>query len=321
VDSGLLGAQIDADPSGYFKITKIYPGENWQDDFRSPLTEPGVRAKVGELILAVDGRDTRQVQNFYELLEGKADRVVTLRLAGSSDGKGARDERVRPVARETNLRYLDWVQSRRAMVEKLSDGKIGYLHVPNTAVEGNRELFKYFYPQTSKPALLIDERYNGGGFVPDRMIELLNRPVLSYFARRGVPPASTPGFAHSGPKAMLINGYAGSGGDALPYYFRAQKLGKLIGTRTWGGLIGLSGNPALVDGGNISVPTFRFMTADGRWAVEGEGVAPDVEVIDRPDLIAKGQDPSLERAVQILLDELKTQPAKPIAAPPVTVER
>jgi tricorn protease len=254
-------------------------------------------------------------------LEGKADRVVTLRLAANADGKGTREERVRPVARETNLRYLDWVQSRRAMVEKLSGGKIGYIHVPNTAVEGNRELFKYFYPQASKPALLIDERYNGGGFIPDRMIELLNRPLLSYFARRGTPPASTPGFAHSGPKAMLINGYAGSGGDALPYYFREQKLGKLIGTRTWGGLIGLSGNPALVDGGNISVPTFRFMTTEGRWAVEGEGVSPDVEVIDRPDLIAKGQDPSLEYAVKMLLEELKAQPVKPIAAPPVTVVR
>jgi tricorn protease len=321
VDSGLLGAQIDPDASGYFKISKIYPGENWQDDFRSPLTEPGVRAKVGELILAVDGRDTRQAQNFYELLEGKADRVVTLRLGPSSDGKGARDERVRPIARETNLRYLDWVQSRRAMVEKLSGGKIGYIHVPNTAVEGNRELFKYFYPQTNKAALLIDERYNGGGFIPDRMIELLNRPVLSYFVRRGTPPASTPGFAHSGPKAMLINGYSSSGGDALPYYFRAQKLGKLIGTRTWGGLIGLSGNPALVDGGNITVPTFRFMTAEGRWAVEGEGVSPDVEVVDRPDLVAQGQDPSLETAVKMLLDELKAQPVKPVAAPPVTVVR
>jgi tricorn protease len=261
------------------------------------------------------------VKNFYELLEGKANRAVSLRLARNADGKDAREERVRPIDSETNLRYLDWVQSRRAMVEKLSGGKIGYIHVPNTAVEGNRELFKYFYPQTNKAALLIDERYNGGGFVPDRMIELLNRPVLSYFARRGVPPASTPAFAHSGPKAMLINGYAGSGGDALPYFFRAQGLGKLIGTRTWGGLIGLSGNPSLVDGGSISAPTFRFLGTDGRWAVEGEGVAPDVEVIDRPDLVAKGQDPSLERAVQMLLDELKARPGKPVTAPPVTVER
>jgi tricorn protease len=321
VESGLLGAQIDADASGYFTISKIYSGENWQDDFRSPLTEPGVRAQVGEFILAVDGRDARQVKNFYELLEGKVNRVVSLRIGRTADGKGAREERVRPIDSETNLRYLDWVQSRRAMVEKLSGGKVGYIHVPNTAVEGNRELFKYFYPQTNKAALLIDERYNGGGFVPDRMIELLNRPVLSYFARRGVPPASTPAFAHSGPKAMLINGYAGSGGDALPYFFRAQGLGKLIGTRTWGGLIGLSGNPSLVDGGSISAPTFRFMTAEGRWAVEGEGVAPDVEVVDRPDLIAKGQDPSLERAVQMLLDELKTRPGKAVTAPPVTVER
>ncbi|MEA2490899.1 MAG: tricorn protease, partial [Acidobacteriota bacterium] len=319
VDNGLLGAEIVAD-SGLFRIQHIFPGENWQDDFRSPLTEPGVRVKEGDYILAVDGASTKGVDNFYRLLENKADRVVTLLVNSSPTATGAREEKVRPVKKETNLRYLDWVQSRRAMVDKLSGGRIGYIHLPNTGAEGNRELFKGFYPQVDKQALIIDDRYNGGGFIPDRMIELLERQPLNYWARRNVKPSATPAFSHVGPKAMLINGYSSSGGDALPFYFRERKLGTLIGTRTWGGLIGLSGNPDLMDGGNISAPQFRFMDTSGMWQVEGVGVAPDIEVIDRPELIAAGQDPSLEQAVKLLLEELTKNPPKPVVVPPVKVE-
>jgi tricorn protease len=319
VDNGLLGAEIVAD-SGLFRIAHIFPGENWQDDFRSPLTEPGVRVREGDYILAVDGASTKGVDNFYRLLENKADRVVTLLVNSSPAATGAREEKVRPVKKETNLRYLDWVQSRRAMVDKLSGGRIGYIHLPNTGAEGNRELFKGFYPQVDKQALIIDDRYNGGGFIPDRMIELLERQPLNYWARRNVKPSATPAFSHVGPKAMLINGYSSSGGDALPYYFRERKLGTLIGTRTWGGLIGLSGNPDLMDGGNISAPQFRFMDTAGMWQVEGVGVAPDIEVIDRPELIAAGQDPSLERAVKLLLEELTKNPPKPVVVPPIKVE-
>jgi tricorn protease len=322
-DGGLLGAEITPDSSGYFKITKIFPGENWHDSFRSPLTEPGVKAKVGDLILAVDGRSTRGVKNFYELLEGKGDRVVTLTLNNRAETVGARDERVRPVKSETNLRYLDWVQQRQAIVDRLSGGHIGYIHVPNTAVEGNRELFKNFYRQTKRDALIIDDRYNGGGFIPDRMIELLERKPLSYWARRGTGATSTPAFAHLGPKAMLINGYAGSGGDALPYYFRERGLGRIFGTTTWGGLIGLSGNPQLMDGGSLSTPTFRFMDTEGRWAVEGVGVDPDVEVVDSPEALARGEDPSLEAAVKYLMDELRRNPPRRPAppTPPVVVRQ
>src|SRR5215208_3395372 len=264
-DGGLLGAEIVPDPSGHFRIAKIFPGENWQESFRSPLTEPGVRAKVGDLILAVDGRTTRGVRNFYELLEGKAARVVTLTLKDRPDAAGAREERVRPVRSESNLRYLDWIQSRRALVERLSGGRVGYIHAPNTAVEGNRELFKGFYPQANKDALVIDDRYNGGGFIPDRMIELLERRPLNYCARRGIDLTSSPAFAHTGPKAMLVNGYAGSGGDALPYYFRERNLGRIFGTTTWGGLIGLSGSPSLEDGSSLSTPSFRFLDLAGKW--------------------------------------------------------
>ncbi|HUR83300.1 MAG TPA: PDZ domain-containing protein, partial [Thermoanaerobaculia bacterium] len=307
VDNGLLGAEIVPD-SDYFRIAHIFPGENWQEAFRSPLTEPGVKVKEGDYILAVDGVPAKNVDNFYRLLENKADRVVTLLVNSKPELTGAREEKVRPVKRETNLRYLDWVASRRAYVDKASGGRIGYMHLPNTGAEGNRELFKGFYPQIDKEALIIDDRYNGGGFIPDRMIELLERPVLSYWARRNLKPNQTPAFAHAGPKAMLINGYSASGGDALPYYFRERKLGTLIGTRTWGGLIGLSGNPNLMDGGNVSAPQFRFMDTEGMWAVEGVGVAPDIEVVDRPDLVAAGHDPSLEAAVKLLLEELAKNP-------------
>jgi tricorn protease len=320
VDNGLLGADIVAD-SGIFRIRHIFPGENWHEDFRSPLTEPGVNVRPGDYILAVDGVSTRGVDNFYRLLENKADRVVTLRVNSRPDVAGSREERVRPVKKETNLRYLDWVDSRRAYVEKASGGRIGYIHVPNTAQEGNRELFRSFYPQVDKDALIIDDRYNGGGFIPDRMIELLDRQVLNYWVRRGTKPTATPAYAHVGPKVMLINGYSASGGDALPYYFRKRNLGTIIGTRTWGGLIGISGNPGLMGGGSVAVPTFRFLDTDGMWAVEGIGVPPDIEVVDRPDLVAAGQDPSLEAAVKLLMDELARTPPQRITVPPVTVER
>ena len=317
VDGGLLGAEITADPSGYFRVAHIFPGENWHADFRSPLTEPGVHVEEGELVLAVDGQPTNKVDNFYRLLEGKADQVVTLLINDKPSRDGARTETVRPVANEQNLRYLDWVQKTREKVDKASGGRIGYIHLPNTAVEGNRELFKYFYPMAHKEALILDDRYNGGGFIPDRMIALLSRPLLSYWVRRGGSFNPTPTFVHTGPKVTLMNGQAGSGGDAFPFYFKEAGLGPLIGTRTWGGLIGLSGNPSLVDGGALSVPTFRFMTPEGKWAVENEGVAPDIEVIDRPDAVAKGQDPTLEKGIEVLLKELDKKRPPEVKVPPV----
>jgi tricorn protease len=315
VEHGLLGAEIEADRSGYFRIAKIFPGENWQPDFRSPLTEPGIHVATGDFILAVDGETTKGVDNFYRLMQARADRVVTLLVNSQPSLKGAHEERVRPVASEQNLRYLDWVQATRAKVDKASGGRIGYLHLPDTATKGNRELFKYFYPQANKDALILDDRWNGGGFIPDRMIALLSRPLLSYWERRNQESITTPTFFNNGPKATLINGEAGSGGDAFPFYFRELKLGPLIGTRTWGGLAGLNTTPPLLDGGSLSVPSFRFYTKEGKWAVENEGVAPDIEVIDRADEVAKGHDPSLERAIAYLLDELKKNPPKKVPAP------
>ncbi|MBN1540622.1 PD40 domain-containing protein [candidate division KSB1 bacterium] len=316
IDGGLLGAELVDHPSGYYRIAKIFRGENWHQELRSPLTEPGVRVEEGDFILAIEGTPLRTDDNPYRLLQNTAGRAVTLLINDKPDTKGAHEEVVRPIKRETDLRYLDWVRSRRALVDSLSGGRIGYIHLPNTAADGNRELFKHFYPQAQKEALIIDVRYNGGGFIPDRMIELLDRPILNYWVRRNTEPYSTPVFSHAGPKACLINGYSSSGGDAFPYYFRKRGLGKLIGTRTWGGLIGLSGNPALMDGGSFSIPTFRFLGTDGVWEVENEGVAPDIQVIDRPEEIAAGRDPSIQKAVEILLQELKEQTTGKISAPP-----
>jgi tricorn protease len=317
---GLLGAEFASDASGYPRIAKIFAGQNWEKRTRSPLTEPGVNVREGDYIIAIDGIDARGVDNVYRLLENKAERVVALKVNSRPHSAGARDVQVRAVASELELRYLDWVESRRRMVDELSGGRIGYIHVPNTAVEGSRELFKGMVAYAAKDALIIDDRYNGGGFIPDRLIELLARQPLNYWKTRGIEPAATPLLSHRGPKAMLINGLSSSGGDALPYYFRKLNLGPLIGTRTWGGLIGISGNPGLADGGTVLAATFSFMDTDGRWAVENTGVVPDIEVIDRPEQIAAGRDPSIERAVQELLATLQRDPPRPVVAPPAPTQ-
>ncbi|MGD9387711.1 MAG: PDZ domain-containing protein [Gammaproteobacteria bacterium] len=317
---GLLGAEIEAHESGYFRIAHVFPGENWHDYYRSPLTEAGVNAGEGDFILAVDGVSTKGVDNFYRLLQNKGDRVVELTLNDRPNERGARVERVKTVTSETSLRYLDWVTENRRRVHELSGGRVGYIHVPNTAVDGNRELFKGMLAEARRDALIIDDRYNGGGFIPDRMIELLARTPLNYWVWRGFEPQPRPLLSHDGPKAMLINGLASSGGDALPYYFRKLGLGPLIGTRTWGGLIGISGNPGLADGGSLIPATFRFLDTEGNWAVEDEGVAPDIEVIDRPEAIAAGRDPSLEKAVEVLLEELEANPPRKIETPPAPTD-
>ncbi len=317
---GLLGAEIVADASGHFRIKRIYPGANWDARTRSPLTEAGAGVREGEYILAVDGVDARGVKNFYQLMQDKGERNVVLRIAAKTDGGGARDVRVKALSSELALRYNDWVAQKRALVDRLSNGRIGYIHVPNTSQDGNRELFRGLVAYAHKDALIIDDRYNGGGFIPDRMVELLARKPLNYWKRRGLDPQATPLLSHDGPKAMLVNGLSSSGGDAFPYYFRKLGLGKVIGTRTWGGLIGISGNPGLADGGAVIAATFRFMDTDDRWAVENEGVAPDIEVIDRPELIAAGRDPSIERAVEELQKDLAAKPPRKPVAPPAPVD-
>jgi len=314
-ENGLLGVELEAHASGYYRIARILPGENWQPDFRSPLRDVGVDAGEGDFILAVDGRTIRTDENFYAALEHKGNQVVTLTVNDKPSTEGARETRVRTITGETNLFYLDWIESRKRMVEEDSDGRVGYIHLPNTSFDGYRELYRNFYAQIEKDALILDARYNGGGFIPFHMIELLQRPVLSYWTRRGIEPMRTPAYTHTGPKAALVNGYSSSGGDAFPHYFRQRGLGKLIGTTTWGGLIGLSGNPGFVDGGSISVPMFRIFDEDGNYIIENVGVSPDIEVEDTPHLVARGEDPTLEAAVKHLLEELEKNPPVEVPIP------
>jgi len=316
VEGGLLGAELKVDRKSLrYIINKIYKGENWNERTRSPLTEQGINVKEGNYLISLNGQNITTNDNPYKFLENTVGKRIPIVVNSKPVEKGAREFLIKPIQSELNLFYMDWVNSRREMVDKLSKGKIGYFHVPNTSVEGNRELFKGFYAFRNKDALIIDERYNGGGFIPDVMTELLTRKILSYWGRRGLIPSQTPGAAHEGPKVMLINHYSASGGDAFPYYFKKKKLGTLIGTRTWGGLVGLSGNPALADGGYTAVPTFGFINTEGNWAVEGVGVYPDIEVYDRPELVAKGEDPCIKKAVEVLLAELKKNPPKKIKMP------
>jgi tricorn protease len=316
LDTGLLGAELKADAkAGRYLIAKIYFGENWNEATRSPLTEQGVDVQVGDYLIALNGSEVTLKDNPYLFLENTVGRKIPIKVSARPDGGGAREFWIKPIQSELDLRALDWVRSRREMVDRLSGGRIGYIYVPDTARAGNTELFKGMYAYWNKEALIIDERYNGGGFIPTVMAELLARKTLNYWARRGLEINPDPGVAHDGPKAMLINGYSSSGGDAFPYYFKKKKLGLLIGTRTWGGLIGLSGNPDLVDGGSISVPTFGFVDSDGKWAVEGEGISPDIEVIDRPELVAAGRDPSIEKAVEVLLEQLRQNPRRKVEMP------
>lgn len=316
MDTGLLGAELKADAaSGRYIISKIYQGENWHENTRSPLTEQGIGIKKGDFLIGLNGHNVTTWDNPYSFLENTVGKKTSIVVNSKPGKEGAREYWIKPIRSELNLFYLDWVRSRRAVVDKLSGGRIGYFHVPNTSTEGNRELFKGMYAFKNKEALIIDERYNGGGFIPDVMTGLLSRTILSYWARRGLELTQTPDVANEGPKAMLINHYSSSGGDAFPYYFRKKKLGVLIGTRTWGGLVGISGNAGLVDGGYLSVPTFGVVSTEGEWVVEGIGVAPDIEVWDRPELVAQGHDPCLEKAVEVLLKKLKTNPPKKVKKP------
>ena len=318
INTGLLGADLSLDAvSGKYKISKIYAGENWNEARRSPLTEQGIKVKEGDYLLAINGSALNSNINPYELLENTVGRMVEVTVNSKPDMSGAKTFTVKPITSELELFNLNWVNERRAMVDKLSGGKIGYIYVPNTSTDGNRELFRGMYTYNEKEALIIDDRYNGGGFIPDVMTGLLQRKTLSYWQRNGLSPMKTPGVAHNGPKVMLTNGYSSSGGDAFPYYFRKTGLGTLIGTRTWGGLVGISGNAGLVDGGYISVPRFGIYDENQNWIIEGVGVSPDIEVVDRPEQMAKGKDPCIEKAVEVLMKQLKEHPAREIKTPPL----
>lgn len=317
ISVGLLGCdfELDAENNAY-RIKKIYAGAPWDVEERSPLQRPGIEVQDGDYLLAVNGRPVDTSKDPWAAFQGLAGEVVTLTINSSPTIDGSRDVIVEPMSSELRLRNLAWIEENRRKVEEATDGRVGYVYVPDTGRNGQSELVRQFTPQATKDGLIIDERFNSGGQIPDRFIELLNRPIYNYWARRDHKDWQTPFVTHDGPKAMLVNSWAGSGGDAFPYYFRKAGLGPLVGTRTWGGLIGISGNPRPIDGGFISAPTFGFWNTDGQWEVEGYGVQPDYEIVNKPHELVSGQDPQLEKAIELVMEVLEKQPPKEIKKPP-----
>ncbi len=309
---GLLGVDFEAvrnedgTPANAWKLARFVGGGAWDSDARSPLADQGLGVAEGDYLLAVNGEPVDGSSDPWKPFAGLAGKSTVLTVSKKPTiDSDAKDIVVTPIASETDLRYRDWVESKRRRVEELSGGKVGYIYVPNTGVDGQTELVRQFFGQRMKPALLIDDRWNGGGQIPTRFIELLNRPVTNYWARRDARDYAWPPDGHRGPMAMLINGLAGSGGDMFPWLFKHNRLGEVIGTRTWGGLVGISGNPGLMDGGSISVPTFGFYESDGTWGVEGHGIDPTIEVLDDPALMKGEGDPQLEEAVRVLLESIE----------------
>jgi tricorn protease len=312
---GVLGCELVADGE-YYRIDKIYSGESWDSDRSSPLNRSGLDVKAGDYLIAIDGDTVGTDSNPYRLLENKVDRKVELLVNDLPGREGARTVEVHPIESELDLRHLAWVERNREIVDQLSDGRIGYIYVPNTAYAGFREFYRGWQEQYHKDGLIIDDRYNGGGQIPAQMVFDMAQPVLQYWSRRHQELVTTPAPVHEGPKVMLINGRSSSGGDALPDYFKTMKLGPLMGQTTWGGLIGYGFSPSFVDGGGMAVPSFAYVNTDGEWDVEAVGVDPDIEVFDDPTLIQAGREPMLEEAVAYILKELEKSPPRQIKTPP-----
>ena len=307
VPGGLLGADYTI-ANGRYRFQKVYGGLNWNPELRSPLTEPGVNVKAGEYLLAVGGRDVAPPANLYGFFENTSGKLIEITVGPSPDGKGARTVSVVPVESELALRNRDWVESNLRRVSAATEGRVAYVYVPNTASLGYTYFKRYFYPQAYKDAIIIDERFNGGGSVADYYIDVLQKKLIAYWVMRYGADMKTPSASIQGPKVMLADETAGSGGDLLPWMFRRFQLGPIVGTRTWGGLIGILGFPELMDGGAITAPNLAFWDPEKGWTVENEGVPPDIEVEQTPADVIAGRDPQLERAIQIVMDELKKNP-------------
>jgi tricorn protease len=307
VNQGLLGADYEVS-GGNVRFKKIYRGANFDESRRGPLGEPGVNVKEGEYLLEIDGRKVDADTHPNQLLQGKAGRTVVLTVNSAPSTVGARQVRVLTTGSEDQLRYYEWVEDNRRKVDQMSGGRIGYMHIPNTSFQGAVELIRGFYSQWNKDAVLIDERFNGGGYVQPWFVDTLVRRIRAAMRSRygqDVPDAR----GIDGPKALLINEYAGSGGDLFPWMFRQAEAGPLIGMRTWGGLVGIRGGVPLLDGGSVTAPEFGLYDREtGKWIAENTGVDPDIEVDNRPDLLAQGRDPQLEKGVEYLMNELKKQP-------------
>jgi tricorn protease len=319
--TALLGCEFALDAaSGRYRIAKIFPGQNEEETYRSPLTEVGVDIREGDYLLAIDGVELRAPENPYRLLRYKADRALTLNVAADATGAGARKVAVRPISSEANLRYLAWTAKNRATVDRLSGGRLAYVHIPDMSEDGMREFVKWYFGQVRKEGLIVDDRNNGGGNISQMVIERLRRVLLGTEFTRNVEFTGTyPQVVFNGPMACLLNENSASDGDIFPWMFRQAGLGPLIGKRSWGGVVGISGRGPLLDGGQTFVPEFGNADAKGQWAVEGHGVDPDIVIENDPASIIAGRDPQLERAVAEVLKAaeakkaaLPTRPAPPV---------
>lgn len=318
VPGGLLGADYEVS-NGRYRFRKVFGGLNWNPGLRAPLSEPGVEVKAGEYLLAVNGRALAPPENLYARFEGTSGKIVGITVGPSADGKGSRTVNVVPVAEENALRNRDWVEGNLRKVEAMTGGRAAYVYVPNTAGLGHTYFKRYFYPQAAKDAIIVDERFNGGGSVADYYIEALTRRPIAWWAMRYGEDLKTPSASIQGPRVMLIDETAGSGGDLLPFMFRKFKLGPIVGQRTWGGLVGVLGFPTLMDGAVVTAPNLGFWTPEEGFGVENVGVPPDVEVEQTPADVIAGKDPQLEKAIAIVLDELRKNPPQKPKRPPMPV--
>jgi tricorn protease len=306
---GLLGADFAVE-NGRYRITRIYDNESWNPDLRAPLASPGVDVSVGDYILAINGIELRAPDNIYRLLDGSANRQTVLAVNRAPSIDGARQVTVVPVASEQGLRTRAWVEHNRRLVDRLSKGQLAYVYVPNTGQPGYTSFNRYYFAQQHKAGAIIDERFNGGGSAADYIIEVLGRDFDGYFNNVAGErmPFTSPSAGIWGPKVMIVNEMAGSGGDLMPYMFKRRGIGPLVGKRTWGGLVHTADTPPFIDGGSMIAPRGGFITRDGKWAIENEGVAPDIDVENWPKEVIAGRDPQLERAVEEAMKRLQANP-------------
>ncbi|MCL5746363.1 MAG: PDZ domain-containing protein [Acidobacteria bacterium] len=307
VPGGLLGADYRIE-NGRYRFARVFNGENWNPQLKAPLTQPGANVVAGEYLLAVNGRELRSTENIYSCFEATAGKSVVLRVGPGPPGANARVATVVPVESEYSLRNLAWIEDDRRKVDKMSGGKLGYVYLPNTSGAGFTNFNRYYFAQVDKYGAVIDERFNGGGSIADYIIDYMRRPLMNFFTARYSDDFTTPVGSSFGPKAMIVNEYAGSGGDAMPWLFRKAKIGPLIGKRMWGGLVGVFGFPSLIDGGSITASNLALYNAEGDWDIENRGVAPDVEVEFDPAAWRTGHDPQLEQAVAILMITIEKNP-------------
>jgi tricorn protease len=307
ISTGLLGADYTIE-NGRYRFMRIYDGENWNPQLQAPLTQPGVMVKEGEYLLAVDGQELSSKDNIYKFFEGKAEKQVVLTVGSDPKLEKTRDVTVVPISSEGRLRNFAWIEGNRRYVDEVTNGKVAYVYMPDTYFGGYTYFNRYFYAQVGREAVIVDERFNAGGALATDIIERLQRKMMSLVATRDGVDEVQPQGAIFGPKVMLINEFAGSGGDAMPWYFKRAKVGPLVGKRTWGGLVGRAGAPRLMDGGMVTAPSSAVWSPDGHWIAENIGVFPDVEVELDPEIVRKGKDPQLEKAIAIVTEELAKHP-------------